>query len=274
MTYRTIFLQLVEDEAARQRIAIAARLAKRFAARLEGMHVSPPPIMPFGYGEAAAYVGPEIIETQREANKKIAERLGGLFEEACREAAIDHGWRTGEGDPAYLFSRVARTGDLALCPQVPVSGVDALAPQIDEQLIMELGGPVLMLPADVPADALGRRVVAGWNGSREAVRAIREAMPFLQAAETVHLVTIGDPESVHMAEMAASLRRHDLNVKEAVIESDGGEPGKALLDKARAEDANLLVMGAYGHSRLRELVLGGATRHVLQEAGIPVLFAN
>lgn len=274
MTYRTMLLQMFEDANLDHRLATATALAERFQAHLVGLNVSPPPIMPFGYGEAAAYVGPEVFEAQREAAHAVAERLHEAFDKAIEGTGLSSIWRDEEGDPAMLYARAAATVDLVITGQVPGDMLDAMVPDVTEHLVTDSGGPVLMLPAGAVDGAIGQRVMLGWNGKKEAKRALTDALPFLKSADTVWLVTIGDAEEVRLDRAVRMLGRHDVAAEELVLEDKGQEPGALLLAEAQANDADLLVMGAYSHSRLREMILGGATRHVLHNATLPVLFSS
>lgn len=274
MTYRTMLLQMFEDPNLDHRLAVAAALAERFQAHLVGLNVSPPPVMPFGYGEAAAYVGPEVFEAQREAAHAIAERLHEAFDKALEGTQLSSIWRDEEGDQSTLYTRAAATVDLVITGQVHGDMLDAMVPNVSESLVTEAGGPVLMLPAGAVDGAFGKRVIVGWNGKKEAKRALTDALPFLKSADTVWLVTAGDPEEVRLDRAMRMLGRHDVEAKELVLDDKGQEPGALLLEQAQANDADLLVMGAYGHSRLREMILGGATRHVLHNATLPVLFSS
>jgi nucleotide-binding universal stress UspA family protein len=274
MTYRTMLLQMFEDPNLDHRLATAVALAERFQAHLVGLTVAPPPVMPFGYGEAAAYVGPEVFEAQREAAHEIAERLHAAFDKALEGTGLSSIWRDEEGDQATLYARAAATVDLVITGQVPGDLLDAMAPDVTEHLVTDAGGPVLMLPPGAVDGGFGKRVVVGWNGKKEAKRALLDALPFLKSADTVSLVTIGDAEEVRLDRAIRMLGRHDVVAKEVVLEATGQEPGAQLLEQAQSQDADLLVIGAYGHSRLREMILGGATRHVLHNATLPVLFSS
>jgi len=274
MTYRTMLLQMFEDPNLERRLATAVALAERFQAHLVGLNVSPPPVMPFGYGEAAAYVGPEVFEAQREAAHAIAERLHAAFDRAVEGTGLSSIWRDEEGDPPTLYARAAATVDLVVTGQVEGDALDAMVPNVTEHLVTEAGGPVLMLPAGAVDGGFGKRVMLGWNGRREAKRALIDALPFLKAADSVWLLTVGDAEQVRLDRALRMLGRHDVVAKEVVLDDKGQEPGALLLEQAQANDADLLVMGAYGHSRLREMILGGATRHVLHNATLPVLFSS
>jgi nucleotide-binding universal stress UspA family protein len=177
-----------------------------------------------------------------------------------------------EGDPGTVIAEAARGADLTLLAQEGGTGADSLAPRPIHHIILSAGGPVLMLPRSGLADAIGRRVVVAWNGSREAARAVKDAMPFLESAEAVTLVAAGDEAAASLDTVTALLKRHGAPATARQIDQEHGV-GATLLAAAAAEHADLFVMGAYGHSRLREIVLGGATREVLRGAQTPVLLS-
>jgi nucleotide-binding universal stress UspA family protein len=273
MTYRTILLELLDDPQNDARIECARRLAQRFDAELVGIHVSPPPFLPIGFGEGAAYVGPEVFEAQREANRLVRERVEASFRRLCDPARMAVRDLYEEGDAGGLLAEAARGADLTILAQEGGSGLEALAPQPIHHVILSAGGPVLMLPgAGHGVGEIGRRAVVAWNGSREAARATKDALPFLVAAEAVTLLAAGDDAAATLDAGISLLRRHGAKVTARQIELGRGH-GATLLDAAAAENADLLVMGAYGHSRLREIVLGGATREVLHGARMAVLLS-
>ena len=272
MAYRTILFELVDDSQNDARIESARRLAQKFDAELVGIHVSPPPFLPVGFGEGAAYVGPEVFEAQREANRLVRERVEAAFRRQCDPARMAVRDIYEEGDPGELLAEAARGADLTIAAQEAGAGLDALAPHPIHHVILSAGGPVLVLPGSGAAAGFGKRVAVAWNGSREAARAAKDALPFLIAAEAVTLIAAGEEAGAALDLGAGLLRRHGAPVTTRQIEPSRAH-GAMLLDAAAAEGADLLVMGAYGHSRLREIVLGGATREVLRDARIPVLLS-
>ncbi len=272
MTYRTILIQLADDPGNEARLAAACGLARRFGARLVALHVTPPPIVPVGFGEGAAYVGPEIIEAQREAARLVTERLEATFRRVC-EPASGAVWRHVEGDPGEELARHARIADLTIGPRVVERGLDALALQPIEQAALGAGGPVLAVPADRAfTPELGRCVLLGWNGRKEAARALKDALPFLQTARSVEVVTIGEEGADSLDGAVALLERHGVAATGRRLQGSG-DAGADLLARAAEIEADLLVMGIYSHARLRQLVLGGTTRHVLQHASGATLFS-
>lgn len=271
MSYHTILLELVDDAQLDNRIACGRDLASRFEAELVGIHISPPPFVPVAYGEGAAYVGPEVYEAQREANRLVRERVEATFRRLCDATRMPVRDIYDEGDPGAMIAEAARGADLTIAAQSGISGVDVLVAQPIDQIILGAGGPVLMLPRSGWADRLGGRIVIAWNGSREAARALKDALPFLVTGETTILLAAGEAAAATLDLAAALLRRHGINVQAEQIEAT--HAGTMLLTEAEARGADLLVMGAYGHSRLREIVLGGATREVLRGARMAVLFS-
>lgn len=183
--------------------------------------------------------------------------------------------------PQNTATMHARYADLTVLPAMPRDGVESmLAHDYFHDLLRHSGRPVLVVPADGKAQLPPRRVVVAWKPTAQAARAVADAMPFLHAAESVDVLVI-DPkigESAHGGEPGASiathLARHGLNVEIATRPSMNFSAAHSLLDFAREVGADMLVAGGYGHSRLREAVLGGTTRELLQTTHIPVLFAH
>ena len=186
-------------------------------------------------------------------------------------AGPDAIWQEAEGGRGPLLAEAARTTDLILARRARVGGTDE--PDVLDDLVTAAGVPILALPPDASGD-LGQTVLVAWNGSREATRAVHDALPLLPAAKRVTLCAVGDQAGASLEAAAAMLRRHGVAVHSHRVDEPDGNAGEVLLAQCSAEGADLLVMGAYGHARLRELVFGGATRHVLREATLPVLFSS
>ena len=266
MAYRTILVALTGDSGLDARLQTAQALARRFDAVLVGMHVMPPPFIPIADGESLTYVLPELIEAQRKVNQKVKERVQAAFQRICGTGPSVV-WQEAEGEPERLLAETARTVDLVLAAKTDEGS------HVVEQLAMAAGVPVLMLPPEA-SEAMGTSIIAGWNGSREAARALHEALPFLCGAERMILCAVGQEATRDLDPAAAMLRRHGVAVQPQPIDEPNGDAGEILLAQAAAHGADLLVMGTYGHARLRELVFGGATRHVLRAATLPVLFGS
>jgi nucleotide-binding universal stress UspA family protein len=268
MPYRTILVELATERRAEANLPTALALAGRFEAALVAMHVIPPPFVPLAWeGGASVYIEPQLLEAQRQAAIAMRDRVEAVFQRLAGAEARAR-WVEAEGDAEQLLATAGHAADL-----VVTAGSETAADvgELAERLIMNAGVPVLVLPPRARTD-LGRTVLVGWNGKREAARAVHEALPFLAAAERVPLVAVGEQAVASLEDAAAMLRRHGVAVEPVAIAEPDGHAGEVLLAQAGTHRADLLVMGAYGHARLRELVFGGATRHVLREAGLPVLF--
>jgi nucleotide-binding universal stress UspA family protein len=145
------------------------------------------------------------------------------------------------------------------------------------RLVMETGRPVLLIPADGKIATFGERITVAWNHSRESARAAFDALPLLKMAQTVRVLAVNSPaEGIDgpSAALAASLARHGVNAEAAVSNATDHSDGQVLLGELQRSNSDMLVMGCYGHSRLREMVLGGATKKVLSQMSVPVLMSH
>lgn len=266
MGYRTILAELTSEPSARTSLPAARQLAGRFEAVLVGFHAIAAPFIPAAWeGGGSVYLAPELIEAQRDLARGIRDRVEAVFREHCG-ADSRAVWREAEGEVAQLLAAAARTADLVITTQ-------GGRPTVSEPLVTAAGVPVLVLPS-APAGELGRRVLVGWNGSREATRAAHQALPFLAGAERVFLCALGQAAHDSLEPATTMLGRHGVAVEPIPVAAAEGAAGRALLEQAREHGADLLVVGAYGHSRMREFIFGGATRHLLDQAELPVLFGT
>jgi nucleotide-binding universal stress UspA family protein len=183
----------------------------------------------------------------------------------------------------HLLARYARHADLTLVGRAnaEVGGADDAL--LAEAAFMDSGRPALVVPPEGGGAAWSlppRRAVVAWDGSREAARATGDALPLLRLADRVTVLVVdgrdasGHPGDRPGAEIAAHLARHGVGAEVLEARSDGAPTGEAILAQARSAGADLLVTGGYGHSRLREMLLGGVTRHVLEHATVPVLLSQ
>ena len=181
---------------------------------------------------------------------------------------------------ASVLGMHARYADLVVPGQVDPDQPPYVGHHLPEEVVLSAGRPALIEPYDWALETLGDRVLIAWDASREAARAVSDALPILERAGSV-LVASVNPKQTPLghgelpgADIALHLARHGIDVEVRSIEVDQMEIGEALLSFAADAARDLLVMGAYAHSRLRELVLGGATRTVLGRTTLPVLMAH
>jgi nucleotide-binding universal stress UspA family protein len=270
MSYRTILVELSAEAAAEERLAAARELALRFGAMLVGMHVATF-VVPLAAGDLSVYIPPEALEAQRQAHLELRERALAAFHRVCGEEGPKVAWRDGAGWDGLALAAAARSADLVVAGGGRPGFGEGTS--LVEDLVSAAGVPVVMVPPGV-SSVTGSRVLVAWNGKREAARPAHDALPFLRAAERVVLCAVGEVAGAGLDDVAGMLRRHGVPVRAERVAGGDLHAGEILLARAAADRADLLVMGAYGHSRLRELVVGGATRHVLHHATLPVLFSS
>lgn len=269
MTIKDVLVHVTEDPAAVRRIRCAAALASRLGARLSG--IGPPPVATIpALPRAVADIGLEDALERLTAQRHEAVRTS--FDEETRTCGVQTRWIAQDGgtdaeasDPS-LYTDLLVVG-MAGTRQPTGSGLTR------GQLIAAAAVPVLIVP-DAPAlDSAGRHIVIGWNGRAEAGRAVRSALPLLRRADSVEilLVTTG-PATATDSPLRSYLALHGVtaSVKCLRVEETYGVSG-SLLARAEATGRDLIVMGAYGQSRLRQTMVGSTTDSVIARATIPVL---
>ena len=192
-------------------------------------------------------------------------------------------WRVADASFGTAADRIVEQGhcaDLVVLTQADPEWTSSALLEDPERVILSVGRPVLLVPNSGSVAAPPKRVSVAWNGRREAARAVFDALPLLQHAEIVDVIGVNSGQDVSphgdlpAAEICAALARHGVKCQSSEASAGSGEVGHELLRQAKAFGADLLVMGCYGHSRLREFVLGGASRHVLRHMHLPVLLSH
>ncbi len=289
MPIRKILVPLGGTDRDALALTTAAVVAQHLEAHLEALFVRPPPseALPFMGEGIAGPVIQDILTAAREAADHAVTRAREQLE------ALSHS--TGlpiidapRGPGAASLSFAEETG-----PFADVVGARALlsdlvafmTPRDDEgiglssafqQCLMSSGRPIFLVPDEVPITRIGEAVTIGWDGSSEAAHAVHNAMPFLQSARRIDIlnVTSGPKDTSLTDRLSEYLTYHGLNSLEHVVDPEGRPTGDVLIEQARSMGSDMIVMGGYGHSRIRELIIGGATRHVLFHAPMPILLAH
>lgn len=281
MTYRTILAHLNNEHRVSRLIGAAMQMALPSNAHLTGLFVVPH--IPFRSPIFPAISG-GIIQSGLDTYRKSGERIRQAFEAATKGQPIVADWRTYEpGRPGYVEAVLdhARTVDLVIAAQKEADWDYGDMFDVPDWLAMESGRPVLVVPRSGEIGTIGERVLVAWNNSRESARAVHDALPVLQRAKEVRVLCVEEPgkeattgERAGM-EICASLARHDVNcIADHIRPSASVEPGPLLLAQVDQQKCDLLVMGCYGRSRFREFILGGATRHILRNALVPVILSH
>lgn len=275
MGYKTIVAVLEDEASAPAVLAAASGLALRFSSHLIGVHAEPLPMpiaSPMGFPDAT------LIGASDDINRAREERLGALFASRLEGANLSSEWRSLRsfaGDSALSALESARCGDIVIASH----GGDGGSPDIDT-LIQGSGRPVVLVPRDRPAATDIRRVVIAWNGSREAARAAFDALPFIVGAEETTLITIdpvaepGDAGPLPGTQVAAALARHGAKVAVEAVSSREWSRAQVMEKTVREKNADLLVLGAFSHSRIREMIFGGTTRSIIENPPCLTLMAR
>jgi nucleotide-binding universal stress UspA family protein len=277
--YKTIVVHVDQTEKSAQRIDVAAQLASKYDAHLIGAALTgmSPFVFPIGDVDIAAPSLPLPLEELRAPAGLALD----AFETRVRGAGLlSYERRCIDDEPGIGLSMQSRYCDLVVIGQ---AGQDQILPRLrsdfPEYVLLNGMAPVLVVPAAGVSGELGKKVTVAWNGSPDAARALKSAIPLLQGASLVDLVVYNpDPESgLHGeqpgADMAVYLGRHGVNVQ-VTVRAAPSNPGDALLAHAADWGSDMIVMGAFGHSRFRELVLGGATRSALSCSTLPLWMAH
>jgi nucleotide-binding universal stress UspA family protein len=280
VSYRTILLHCNDKRRIRTLLAPTVRLAETFHAHLIGLSVVPPISVVAGGVPGAP---PMTIDAHCQLYREENPAMRAAFEEAGRGRGFVAEWvddDAGAFNVADCILPYAHTADLVVASQTDPEWAFTDWLDIPDRLAMGSGRPVLIVPNAGTREAVGEKVVVAWNGKREAARAAFDALPILQNAKSVKLVWIsqqseGEAASdIPTADISAALARHGVKCEATELPRPREGVGQVLIACAKDSDADLLVMGCYGHSRFRELVFGGATRHVLSRMPIPVLMSH
>lgn len=277
MALKDLLVHVDNSRQSRARLDAAIALAEQSEAHLVGVYVIMHPHIP---GFVRSQIGEDILRQQSEMTRAMTEAAETNFNEQISRAGISGEWRCVEGLPDALALH-ARYCDLAVLGQRDPETEDASsAAEMPDRLILSLGRPVLIIPKVGEYPVIGERAMVAWDSSRLSTRAINDALPLLKKAKHVSVIAInphGGKEghgAVPSADICLHLARHGVNAEAQHVFADDVNVGDMLLSRAADQSIDLLVMGAYGHARWRELVLGGATRHILQHMTMPVLMSH
>jgi nucleotide-binding universal stress UspA family protein len=254
----------------------AISVATAFGAHLSGVAFAYEPVVG---GMVLPVADASFLEAFRAENQRAADRAKRNFDDATRRAGVlanSSVIAATAGYAADQFGAIARDHDLSIVPQAQPDG-DVAETLVIEAALFGSGRPVLVVPYVQSSGLKLDRVMLCWDGSRNAARAVADAMPLLRRAGMVEVVTIETRErrnEVAGAKIAEHLARHGLKVELKPIVSPDAEVADTILSHAADVSADMIVMGGYGHSRLRELVLGGATNGILRSMTVPTLMAH
>lgn len=284
---KTILVPFISEAASRSALDAACIAAGMFGSHLDVLHLKPDArtMIPYvGEGMSGALVEDVIATAEREAgDRSIGARAlfaSQLARHGLYEAQMPNGpgasasWREETGREDEIVAIAGRTADLIAVSR-PVADPDGPPSTLFETALFGTGQAILVAPP-VPVAGFGKRILIAWNGSQEAAGAVSAAMPFLLAAEQVSILAVsGWSEGLRSVEaLARRLLWHGVGADVETMREFSGTIGENVIATAAHRGADMIVMGAYTHGRLRQMILGGVTRHVLATASIPLLMSH
>jgi nucleotide-binding universal stress UspA family protein len=279
MSYKTILMHCNDQRRLSRLLAPAIAFADRFQSHLIGLSVVPP-VSVITTGVIGA--PPIIVDAHCERYRQESSAMRRQFREATAARSFSAEWRDADAGSFPVVEVVlehARAADLVVASQTDREWPASEWLDVADFVTVESGRPVLLIPNASQATHVGTRVLVAWDGSREAARAVFDALPILKHAEATKVVWVdpqddGQPEQAIGQDICKALLRHGVRCEESQRATLQNGVGGTLLAQVETFAADLLVMGCYGHSRLREFVFGGATRYILKHMGVAVLMSH
>jgi len=275
--YKTILVHVDAGKTASQTLEVALQIGAQFEARVAALHaLSTVPAPTY------AYEGAQVVhEAQRQARAAMRTAARRAYDESVRRTGYENvEWRESPADALEAFAVQARYADLVVVGQRNPEDASGVDEGFARGLPLAAGRPVLVVPYAFERRPVGRHVLVAWNASREAARAVSDALPILRRASHVHVVSVSPVTSAAAhgeepgADIALYLTRHGIKVTASRLDAPDIDAGGLLLSRTFDLSADLIVMGAWGHSRAREYILGGATRTIFESMTVPVLMAH
>ena len=279
MAYKDLLVHVDDSPSCQARVDAAIELACGFDAHLTALYLIPEIVLPVA---VEGYMGADVYGDIEQKERERGEAAFDRFRQVAEAGDVEYDTRIDSGTFPEFADRLeihSRYADLLIVGQ-PDQGDDGSLLPSPGDVTLKAAGPVLTIPFIGMQPGFGKRPMIAWNASREAARAVKNAMPFLERADAVDVVTFRPREGrdahgeLPGADIALHLARHGIQVDVQRLDGEDIDVGNALLSHAADRDSDLLVMGCYGHSRLREWVLGGATRTILRSMTMPVVMAH
>jgi nucleotide-binding universal stress UspA family protein len=284
MAIKDILVHLDSGTRTEVRLGVAADLARRHGAHLTGLCVISVPEAAILYGGAVSYAAGavDLLAQTRSDILAATQPVQDRFRDRLAREGLEGEWRLSEGSAAVTVALHARYADLVVLgqPNAANPGETTRGNDIIVTALMSSGRPVLAVPFAGTFPTIGERVLVAWNASREATRAVNDALPILENAKSVTVLAINPRHGIRghgdvpSADIALHLARHGVKAEAAHTVAGEIPDAEALLSYAADLSADLIVAGGYGHSRARELVFGGVTRTLLREMTVPIFFSH
>ena len=286
MSVKTILVPIGNPERAVDSISVALTLARRLGAHVTALHIKPDAkeLLPYATLGLSAKMAESVRGAAEHNSEEIAKQARELFATACEAAGVPMGekaldapgatasFKVESGRISTIVAERGRLADLIVSRRPDT--VHPTPPQLDAML-RETGRPVLLVPPGV-GEVTAKRIAIGWNCSTESASAVSAALPLLHEAEAVSVLTTKKRAAMrpNATDVIDYLGWHDVKCESRIMDTSHRSVGEALTAEASAAGADLLVIGSYSRRRLREMVMGGVTRYVLEHTSIPVLMVH
>ena len=277
MAIKHLLIHIDSGASCEYRLNAAIQLALQHEARLSGIYVIPDFPEPTYYEaqislDIVAEIDREALETAKFTQRKYVN----IASKAGFSLTID----IQKGNSISILDEYARFTDLLILGQNNPDDSQIMSAVLADNLVLESGAPCLIIPHTSSREFAARRILVAWNASREAARTLKDAMPILSIADYVEVLLIDPPQheadkdGIHGKSIASFLHQHGIKAEIKVKAGDKAKPGDSIITRASEIDADIIVMGAYGHTRLREIILGGVTRKLLRQMTVPVFMSH
>lgn len=278
MAIQDILVHMDDSKSCRARLDAAIQIATTHDAHLIGLYAIPYFQIP-GYMDAQ--MPADIIEMQEQRLAAAAVQVENIFQKETKKSGTSAEWRSLKGDAAEALTDQGRYTDLIIVGQNSHEDmIGNTRDEIADYVVLSAGRPVLIIPNNYQGQAIGKRVMLGWDGGQMAARALHDALPILEKSDMVSVMIIDKDSEANKGgnspgiDVAHHLARHGIKAEADHITNADMGPGDQLLTRAADMGADLLVTGAYGHSRWKELIMGGVTRQLLDTMPVPVLMSH
>ncbi len=275
---KNLLVHIPSERQIRQIIESAISLARKHTAHLDAVSIGFETTNVGLAVDSGAAIA-TVFEIEHESALARANAALAIFEAEARNAGIAYGLQPFTGFPtetAVMTGTLARLYDLTIVLQ-PDPDRDTFDNTIPQEILFQSGGPVLFIPYTHKGPFEPKHIGIAWDGSRQAARAVRDATPFLTRAQRITVISINEtemPSEVSAATLMAHLARHGLSARSEHMTADHADIQPTILSVAADADVDMIVMGGYGHSRLKERLLGGVTRGMLQSMTVPTLMSH
>ena len=279
MSIKDLLVHVDTSSHVEARIDTAIKLAQSQGAHLTGLFVVSPPEVP---DFIQAHLSDSILEQQYKALEDQAAEAQAKFSKACAEVDIECDWRIAHGSLVEHLTRVTRYFDMSLLGQRDTH--EELQPgshEIPDRVVLSSGRPAMIVPYEGNPGTVGKNIVICWDASRLATRSVSDTLPLLISADKVTVLVVNTHEKTNPhggevtgANISAHLKRHGVNVEAKIVSAGERHIGETVIAQIDELGADSVVMGAWGHQRWREMVLGGLTRYMMKHMTVPVIMSH